>query len=1088
MVKLKPRSEWLPIVLAVLTLAVSSAEARTDIFFTAIGPNNEFLDGGGSGYGDGEWHFYPNTAWWSEWFYSGPYTPRLKQQLDVSLTIEPLQADQPCLVQIAYKWTTSGWSQMGMNRPPLLADVITAADEAKFTQRRMFFSSRFPAGSKPITFKRHLEIPYYNPEWVSIEVRGRNFLILDGSVDHGGVPRDAEGIALTNQLQASEPTGACCRDGVNKACEEGHTEVSCSGWDDIFLGYGSTCAGVNCDNPPTPLEACCLPDGSCQALTPQECLNSGGTPQGPATACETTDCPQPPPKTQACCFDDGSCADLTEQQCLNSGGTPQGPGTTCQTTDCPQPPEKQACCFDDGSCADLTEDQCRWSGGTPQGLWTTCQTTDCPQPATPPPPAEKQACCFDDGSCADLTEEQCLNSGGTPQGEGTNCKTVDCRVHTPAVGCLVAHWRLDETTGTIAHDSVGNNHGVLFGNPLWRPDAGMVGGALDFDGDGDYVEIPKIGESVEFTYAMWVAQNKIGSSLRALINHKDWKYGSVHLQLRDGHPQLGINEAITPTGDLDAWDYTLAVNEWQHVAVVKSATLLVMYVDGQEAARRELTMSDTAILGNGFIGAWVNPAWGETRYFNGLLDDVRIYNCALSKDEIQQFIGAEPEPEPEPEGPNIIWVSYHGADNAPSGGAADAGFTEAPDKGYTDLLTANGYNVTRYITTGTPDVSMLNAADLVIIGRSAASSHYGNDVATTWNATVTAPMIITCGYKLRSSRMGYTTGTDMPDTTGDIRLNVSNTTHPIFAGIPLTNGTMDNPYAGVVTHADGTLARGISINNNPLDDEGIILATIAEASAAEGPVGGVVIAEWHAGATLTHAGGAETDVLAGPRLVLLTGSREPSGISSETAGIFDLYPDGAQMFLNAVAYMLPGGPVLQLDIGNSNNPEELEEGFTPFTFADSGSVVNGITIEFGGYNAGDSRRRGAPTGVPYENIYRDFIFARQAETGVGYVTVTLSGLEANRTYGITLYSWDTNSTGLRVTDWTANGEFLFTAMNDGSVNPPVEADDYAFTGAATADANGVIFMEAVPGEGTFAAEPFGFINALVISSEFWVKP
>jgi hypothetical protein len=257
-----------------------------------------------------------------------------------------------------------------------------------------------------------------------------------------------------------------------------------------------------------------------------------------------------------------------------------------------------------------------------------------------------------------------------------------------------------------------------------------------------------------------------------------------------------------------------------------------------------------------------------------------------------------------PTGFNIIWVSYHGADDAPSSAAAAAGFTEAPDKGYTDLLTNNGYSVMRYITTGTPDVSVLNAADLVIIGRSAASGHYQNDAATTWNATVTAPMIITCGYKLRSSRMGFTTGTNMPDTTGDITLTVSDQTHPIFAGIPLTDGTMDNPFAGVVVYpTDGTtVARGISINTDPVNADGTVLATISEAG--NGPVGGMVIAEWPAGATLTHAGGAGTDTLAGHRLVFLTGSRETDGINSETAGIYDLYADGAQMFLNAITYML----------------------------------------------------------------------------------------------------------------------------------------------------------------------------------------
>ena len=258
----------------------------------------------------------------------------------------------------------------------------------------------------------------------------------------------------------------------------------------------------------------------------------------------------------------------------------------------------------------------------------------------------------------------------------------------------------------------------------------------------------------------------------------------------------------------------------------------------------------------------------------------------------------------------IVWVSFHGADDVPSADAADAGFTEAPDKGYTDLLKGAGYSVTRFITTSTPDVAVLEAADLVITSRSVNSGDYSNDGATTWNG-VRAPMIITGGYPLRSSRMGFTTGTDMPDTTGDIQLVVSDPNHPIFAGIALTDGVMDNPFAGVVVYpTDGTtLARGISINNSPVDDEGTVLAMIAAPAdantPANGPIGGMVIGEWPAGAVLEHSGGAGADVLAGPRLVFLTGSRETSGIDSETAGLYDLYEDGAQMFLNAVAYMLP---------------------------------------------------------------------------------------------------------------------------------------------------------------------------------------
>jgi hypothetical protein len=269
-----------------------------------------------------------------------------------------------------------------------------------------------------------------------------------------------------------------------------------------------------------------------------------------------------------------------------------------------------------------------------------------------------------------------------------------------------------------------------------------------------------------------------------------------------------------------------------------------------------------------------------------------------------RVVGAEiPEPLA-----NIVFVSFHEADDAPTANAADAGFAEAPDKGYTDLLNDSGYNVTRYLTTATPDVNILNAADLVIISRSTGSTGYQNDGATTWSSSVTTPMIIMHGWTLRSSRMGYTTGTTMEDITGEITLTTNNPDHPIFAGISLTDGTMDNPYAGLATYPDGeTVALGISLNTDPIDDEGIVLATISEAG--NGPVGGMVIGEWKAGATLNHSGGAETDVLAGHRMVFLTGSREPSGVHSDTAGMYDLSEDGTQMFLNAVDYMVPPEPV-----------------------------------------------------------------------------------------------------------------------------------------------------------------------------------
>jgi len=246
-------------------------------------------------------------------------------------------------------------------------------------------------------------------------------------------------------------------------------------------------------------------------------------------------------------------------------------------------------------------------------------------------PMNLQACCFADGSCLDLSPEECMAQGGMPQGEGTNCATTDC-APLPIAG-LIAHWKLDEKNGITALDASGyHRHGTLYGNPTWRPTLGKVGGALEFDGNGDAVIIPALGQSVGFTHALWVNQTVIGTDLVALIDHKQWMPGSVHFELRDGHPKVGINQVIYPDGDLDAFEFTLDTGEWHHLVLTKSTQRLMMYVDGKVAAQRELTVSDRVILGDSHIGQW-----NDSRYFNGLIDDVRIYEQALEPGQVAEL-------------------------------------------------------------------------------------------------------------------------------------------------------------------------------------------------------------------------------------------------------------------------------------------------------------------------------------------------------------------------------------------------------------------------------------------------------------------
>jgi hypothetical protein len=225
-------------------------------------------------------------------------------------------------------------------------------------------------------------------------------------------------------------------------------------------------------------------------------------------------------------------------------------------------------------------------------------------------------------------------------------------------------------------------------------------------------------------------------------------------------------------------------------------------------------------------------------------------------------------------------------------------------------------------------VGVLNAYDLVIISRSVSSGDYSASNSTqAWNG-IESPVMILGGYIMRSSRLGLTTGTTMVDTVGPIQLQVEDTSHPIFEGIKLDgSGLMVNDYADVMEF-QGTVERGISFNMDELSGDGVILAS--SGTLDDPTYGGAAIAEWQAGDFM--ANGSE-DVLGGKRLVMLTGSREHSGLTAEGSGIYDISEDGAQMLLNAITY-LTGKPG-----GEPSTPEPSEGSIASVALSDGNLVI-----------------------------------------------------------------------------------------------------------------------------------------------------
>lgn len=216
-----------------------------------------------------------------------------------------------------------------------------------------------------------------------------------------------------------------------------------------------------------------------------------------------------------------------------------------------------------------------------------------------------------------------------------------------------------------------------------------------------------------------------------------------------------------------------------------------------------------------------------------------------------------------------------------------------PDAGFVDLLEGAGHTVTRYAEVaplGADDITALNAADLVITGRSVNSSAFDNANGQVWNEQITTPMIATSAYIVRQSRMGWQANSSVPDS-GPTPLVATFPNHYIFSGIDFAadGRTMAEDYNVMIDRGISTISGGLQ--------GGTILATNPLIT------DGVAIAAWDAGTVVTDDGiGMQT--LAGPRYFFAAGSREADGSGVDTAGVLDLTDAGQRLFLNTVDYAL----------------------------------------------------------------------------------------------------------------------------------------------------------------------------------------
>ncbi len=187
---------------------------------------------------------------------------------------------------------------------------------------------------------------------------------------------------------------------------------------------------------------------------------------------------------------------------------------------------------------------------------------------------------------------------------------------------LVGWWRFDEGSGTVAHDTSGNdNDGTFNGDPQWV--AGFIGGALEFDGVDDYVTTEDLDLTESFTLTFWMRPSSIPSGWHSVVM-KEYDYGFEF----DGNSLLG--RVGNGAGGWGA-TVTTTISEpaiWYHVGLTWNGSDLEMFIDASSVGQNTgiHVTNDNPLL----FGSWNT----SSEFFNGTIDDVRIYDHVLSGIEI----------------------------------------------------------------------------------------------------------------------------------------------------------------------------------------------------------------------------------------------------------------------------------------------------------------------------------------------------------------------------------------------------------------------------------------------------------------------
>ena len=260
---------------------------------------------------------------------------------------------------------------------------------------------------------------------------------------------------------------------------------------------------------------------------------------------------------------------------------------------------------------------------------------------------------------------------------------------------LVAAYSFDAGSGTSLADASGNGNTGTIANATWTS-SGHTGSALSFNGSNAWVTIPDTASlhlASAYTLEAWVKPSAGGGVWRAAVIKEDPAQGELDYGLYaatdSGPPSAHVLVGNPPDSYLRGTT-AAALNSWTHLAATYDGSTLRVYANGVQQSSKSVSGAIDTSTGALRIGG--DSVWGE--YFAGLIDDVRVYNRALSPSEIQTDMntpvgGSITPPPPPPPGDTQ-------APTAPTGVAASGGTQSSMQVAWnasTDNVGVTGYEV-----------------------------------------------------------------------------------------------------------------------------------------------------------------------------------------------------------------------------------------------------------------------------------------------------------------------------------------------------------------------------------------------------------